>query len=149
MAYKGAIDYLDLPFDGVEWEKDDIRSRWLNSADKSWTYSRDCSVCPLELTVKAWVFDLKAAQALDKDSIILDDPGKTEELGVPLKCVILGRLKTQMQDLRDARRHYVLLVIPKVPQGGGAFRIYNRVGVGYVSGELIGLNEQVAQGELR
>jgi hypothetical protein len=26
MAFKGGIDYLELPFDGVDWEKQEIRS---------------------------------------------------------------------------------------------------------------------------
>lgn len=51
MAYRGAIDYLDPPFDRMEWEERDIYSQWSNTAGKTWSYSRDYSACPLELTV--------------------------------------------------------------------------------------------------
>ncbi|KAH8787914.1 heterokaryon incompatibility protein-domain-containing protein [Diaporthe sp. PMI_573] len=149
MAYKGAIDYLDLPFDGVDWEEDDIRFRWLSGTGNSWSYSGDCLACPLELTVCGRSFDLRAARASDSASIMLDDPDRTDELEPFLKCVVLGRSKGQAQDSSDARAHYVLLVTPSEPPGGGSSPIYNRAGVGYVPGALIDFTEQVVPGELR
>lgn len=149
MAYKGAINYLDLPFNEVDWEEDDICSRWSQGTRKSWSYSGDCLTCPLELTVHGRSFDLQAARTSDSASIVLDDPDRTDELELFLKCVVLGRLKGQAKESNDARTHYVLLVKPTSPQGGGSHPIYNRVGVGYMPGALIDFGNQVNPGRLR
>lgn len=149
MAYKGAIDYLDLPFKEVDWEEHDICSRWSRGTGKSWTYSGDYLTCPLELTVHGRSFDLQTARESDSASIVLDDPDRVDELEPLLKCVVLGRLKHQGKESSDARTHYVLLVTPTVPQGGGSSPIYNRVGVGYMPGALIDFGKQMNPGELR
>lgn len=149
MAYKGAIGYLEPPFDGVDWEEDDIWSQWLSGAGNSWSYSGDCLTCPLKLTVHGRSFDLQAARTSDSAGIVLDDPDRTDELESFLKCVILGRSKGQAQDLGDTRTHYVLLVTPAGLQDGDSSPFYKRVGVGYMPGALIDLDEQVVSGELR
>lgn len=154
MAYNGPIDYLDLPLGEVEWEQEDIRSKWSSNAGKSWSYSRDYPTCPLELTVAARVFDLQAAKTSEGALIILDNPGTYEhrtdelELELSLKCVVLGRLRDQLQKSMDTRRHYVLLVTSIPPEGGAALHIYNRVGVGYMPGALIDFGE-AKPGQLR
>lgn len=149
MAHKGAIDYLNLPFDGVDWEEEDIRSRWLSGTGNSWSYSGDCLTCPLELTVYGRPFDLQAARTSDSGDIILDDPDGPDELEHFLKCVILGRSKGQTQDSGDARTYYVLLVTPAKTPDGGSTLIYHRVGVGCMPGDLINLDEEAVPGELR
>lgn len=150
MAYKGEIDYLDLPFDGVDWEEEDIRSRWLSGTESLWSYSGDSLTCPLELTVRGRSFDLQAARASDSGDIILDDPhGLTDELEPFLKCVILGRSKGQTHDPGDARTSYVLLVTPAEAPDGGSTPIYTRVGVGYMPGDLIDLDKEAVPGELQ
>ncbi|KAI3390842.1 hypothetical protein diail_8545 [Diaporthe ilicicola] len=149
MAHKGSIDYLDLPFNEVEWEEDDIRSRWSGGTRKSWSYSGDYSTCPLELTVHGRSFDLQAARVSESASIVLDDPGRTDELAPFLKCVVLGRLKGQEKESRNARTHYVLLVTLAAPQDGRSTSTYNRVGVGYMPGALIDFGKEVTPGELR
>lgn len=148
MAYTGAIDYLDLPFNEVDWEEQDICSRWSRGAGESWTYSGDYLTCPLELTVRGRPFDSREAMNSDTASIVLDDPHKTSELESSLKCVVLGRLKNQAKESSDARIYYVLLVTPTAPQGEGCYAIYNRVGVGYLPGALIDFDNQVIPGEL-
>ncbi|KAG6359198.1 hypothetical protein INS49_012718 [Diaporthe citri] len=127
MTYKGAIDYMDLPFNEVDWEEKDIWSRWSRGTGNSWSYSGDF------LTA----------------NIVLDDPDRTDELESFLKCVVLGRLKGQEKESSDARTHYVLLVTPVSPQGQDLSLIYNRVGVGYMPGGLIDFSEQGTPGELR
>lgn len=150
MAYRGAIDYLDLPFNEVDWEEGDIYSRWSGGTGNSWSYSRDYLTCPLELTVRVRSFDLQAARITDSGSIVLDDPDRTAELEPVLKCVVLGRLKGQAKESNDARTHYVLLVTPAAPQDGGeSSPIYNRVGVGYMPGALIDFAEQAISGQMR
>lgn len=151
MAYSGAIEYLELLFDQVDWEKDEIRSRWSHGAGKTWSYSRDYSTCPLELTVAAREFDWQAARTLDGAGIKLDDPDRREELASALQCVVLGKLKIQTQELGAARTHYVLLVTPRTsPESdGGASHIYERVGVGCLPGALINFGMQVKVGRLQ
>lgn len=149
MAYKGAIDYLDLPFNEVDWEENDISSRWLRGTGNSWSYSGDSLTCPLELIVHGRSFDLQTAKISDKASIVLDDTDRTDELEPFLKCVVLGRLKGQAKESSDARTHYVLLVTPTSRQGGGSPSIYNRVGVGYIPGVFIDFGNQVNPGGLR
>lgn len=147
MAYRGAIDYLNLPFDKMEWEKDDICSQWSRSAGKTWNYSRDYSTCPLELTVVARVFDFQAAQASAGAGVVLDDPERTDVSELSLRCIVLGRLKRQTHESMDIRTHYVLLVTPTTLQDGGD--IYNRVGIGYMPGALINLSEKETPGQLQ
>ncbi|KAK2597572.1 hypothetical protein N8I77_012351 [Diaporthe amygdali] len=149
MAYKGAIDYLGLPFDEVDWEKDDIYSRWSRGAGKSWSYSGDYLTCPLEMTVHGRSFDLQEARTSCSASIVLDDPDRMDKLEPFLECVVLGRLKGQTKESTDARTHYVLLVTPKAPQDGGSSPSYNRVGVGYMPGSFIDFSKQGIPGELR
>lgn len=149
MAYKGAIDYLYLPFNEVDWEERDICSRWLRGTKNSWSYSGDTLTCPLKLTVHGRWFDLEAARASNISSIILDDPDRTDELEVSLRCVVFGRLKYQTEESSETRIHYVLLVKPTPSQDGGSSPIYNRVGVGYMPGALIDFSKQVVPGELR
>lgn len=148
MAYSGDIDYLDLPFDRVEWEENDIHSQWSSNAGKTWSYSRDYSTCPLELAVVARAFDLQAAKTSEGASIIIDDPERISESEVSMKCVVFGRLKDQMQESVGARTHYVLLVVSTTSQSGGAPKIYNRVGVAYMPGRFINLSERVTPGQL-
>lgn len=149
MAYKGAIDYLGLPFEKVDWEENDIYSRWSRGAGKSWSYSGDYLTCPLELTVHGRSFDLQEARTSGSASIVLDDPDRADNLEPFLKCVILGRSKGQAEESRDARTHYLLLVTPTTTQDGGSSPDYNRVGVGYMPGALIDFGKQVIPGKLR
>lgn len=150
MAYQGPIDYLDPPFDQMEWEQKDIRSKWSRSAGNSWSYSRDYITCPLELTVTARAFDLESVRRSDHEvaRIILDEPKRADELG--FKCVVLGRLKHQLQNSMEARTHYVLLVTSPTSggRGRGASSISNRVGVGYMPGALIDFGEATTTTQL-
>lgn len=149
MAYKGAIDYLGLPFNEVDWEEHDICSRWSRGAGESWTYSGDYLTCPLELTVHGRSFDFQAARTSGNASMVLDDPDRANELEPSLKCVVLGRLKGQAKESSETRIHYVLLVTPTPPKCGFSSPAYNRIGVGYMPGDLIDFSNQVVPGELR
>lgn len=149
MAYTGAIDYLDLPFNEIDWEEHDICSRWSRGAGVSWTYSGDYLTCPLELTVHGRSSDFQAARTSDNASIVFDDPDRTDELEPSIKCVVLGMLKGQAKESRETRIHYVLLVTPTPSRDGGSSLIYTRVGVGYLPGALIDFRKQVVYGELR
>lgn len=153
MAYQGAIDYLDLPFNQLEWEEDDIHWQWSNSAEKAWSggFASDYSKCPLTLTVHTRAFDVQKARISNGASIILDDPSRMDELELELKCVVLGRLQPgdQMMESRESRTHYTLLVTPMEQQERDTSPVYNRVGVGFMPGDVMDFSEQGTRGELR
>lgn len=148
MAYNGAIEYMDLPFDQVDWEKQDIVSPWSTSPLETWSYSGDSSNFPLGLKVLARQFDGgKAADILEDATIVLDVP-QVDNLA--LECVILGSLKSPDHRSRDERIHFVLLVTIEEPQGHHrGLRIYNRAGVGSMPGRLICFNGEGSWGEIQ
>lgn len=149
MAYKGAIEYLFVPFNQVEWEDQDVRSPWLRSPSGTWSYSGDRSNVALELTVVARVFEPQAAD--EAAGIILDTPPMTSEQGRDLMCVVLGRMKSDNQS-RESRIHFVLLVTaedsgsPVTACNAGIFR---RRGVGRLPGKCIRWDEPVKPGQVR
>lgn len=129
MAYRGAIDYLDLPFEKMDWQPDEINSPWHLSrggAGRTREYDDDIS-----LTVTVRSFEL--AKSIRDSELVFDVPGKTE--GETFKCVIVGR------DVGDAplseRKHYVLVISPKISSRQGTSKTYVRVGVGYMLGRYI------------
>lgn len=146
MSYQGSIDYLDLPFNQVEWEVGDILSPWSIGATKSGGYSvgSDSS-----FRVTARGLDIQGAKTSDEASIILDDPNRMDELEPSIKCVVLGRLKDPGQDFKHRRTHYVLLVVPVEANAGDGSPIYNRVGVGFMPGDLVDFSEPGKMGELQ
>lgn len=140
MAHQGGIDYLDLPFDKVEWEDHDILSPW-SSAPKGTWYSSDSGRGNTALSVNVRAFRPEAATRTDSH-FIFDTPAKSSEFGEDLKCVILGRMKNQGR-LPEARIHYVMLVVP-LGSGMGPGRRglrYERVGVGHMPGHLIEVDD--------
>lgn len=147
MAYKGAIQYLDVPFGGVEWEENEIRSPWSGRPTGTWTYSGDRSNRRPGLTVIARSFDAQAAHKI-RDAIILDDPSSWASLVSITKCVILGRLKTEDAKPRKEAVYYVLLVAPADSNALQGMAAYRRVGVGITPGSVVstagpGSREQV------
>ena len=84
----------------------------------------------IELSAIARGFDIKGARA-DEFMIVYDIP-KTEPPSV--LCIVMGR-RIENGKPEDAR-HYVLFIAPK----GGASKVYERVGVGYMPGSFIQLD---------
>lgn len=135
MAYKGGIDYLDLPFDSVDWEEHDILSPW-QSYQPGTRYSSDGGARTVpRLSVIARRFDIENVQR--KGSMLIYDT-PSGSVGPPpgLKCVILGKMKKSLRPEHE-RLHYVMLVSPRVSTGGYDKMAYERVGVGYMPGYLI------------
>lgn len=139
MAYKGAIEYLDPPFAQVEWETKDIISPWATNELGTWSYSRDISVEPRTLKVIARNFDAAAAATDDTANIIIDTPSSIPFPGSGLKCVILGRLRSESGEAPDGRRHFVMLVKPTGSEAKGP-HTYLRAGVGFMPGGFIDLD---------
>lgn len=139
MAYRGAIDYLDLPFDKVEWEEHDILSPWSSSEPGTW-YSSGSGRGATGLSVNVRAFESTAKERRDS-RLVYDITGT--KAGGPLresKCVILGRVKNPGQPVRE-RLHYVMLVSPSTPQARRGELVYERDGVGYMPGHLIYIDQ--------
>jgi hypothetical protein len=128
MAYEGGIDFLNLPLGGVDWQEDEIYSPWIPGASEGYhTIGRTGSI---ELNAIARRFSIQGARA-HEFTIVYDIP-KTES--PQLKCVVMGRRREEGKP-EDAR-HYVLFITPK----GGAAKVYERVGTGFMPGKFIELS---------
>jgi hypothetical protein len=122
MAYFGAITYMDIPFEQIDWTKDNIRSpfgaesrcqsgggRSTRAATTLVALARKMNIGTLEL-LKRVVFDTDS-QDSDYNS---------------LWCVTVGKDKTGDEEV--ARAHYVL--VTKSLSLGGSRDFHQRVGVG-------------------
>lgn len=145
MAYRGAIEYLDLPFDGVEWEGNEIRSPWTPGDAEVWHSADEVGVVELSAVVRD--FDQKAAVG-PSATLIHDDPLRTDGLGLPLKCVVFGKLKSPGQDVHNMR-HYVMVVSHDASQVARGEQVYMRVGVGCVPGKVIDLGQLGVTAKIR
>jgi hypothetical protein len=135
MAYKGGIDYLDLPFDGVDWDEQ-IRSPWNPGSREVWHTGDQAGI--VELSAIARDFDFTGTTG-PESKLIYDIPGRSSGPSQSVKCVVVGRLKNSGQNERN-KMHYVLLVSPissQVTRGG---QVCERVGVGQVLGRWIKLD---------
>ncbi|RYP56627.1 hypothetical protein DL769_009897 [Monosporascus sp. CRB-8-3] len=134
MAYKGAIDYLGLPFDGVEWERREVISPWTSPPDNRQMRraSTHISTSFPALTCIAQDFTLASANS-DDYKVIFDIPRKTD--GLVMKCVVMGRSKGMQP--AAGQRHSVLIVSPEASAAYGGERQYERIGAGYMSERYI------------
>lgn len=139
MAFKGAIGYLELPFNQVEWETEDVISPWAEANLGTWTYSGDHSVKSRGLRVIARGFDTTAVVSDGYTKFILDRPTAVCRHSSALRRVIVGRLKEELDVNRGDARHFVLFLKPSNPEARDA-QAYVRIGVGYMSGCLIDLD---------
>jgi hypothetical protein len=128
MAYEGSIDFLELPFGGVEWHHDEIRSPWAQGAAEVYHTTKPAG--NIELKAIARRFDIQNDTA--HEFLILYDIPRTE--GLHLMCIVMGWRKEDRKP--ESARHYVLFIAPK----RGATQVYERVGVGYMPGKFIQLN---------
>lgn len=138
MSYKGGIDYLEPPFQKVEWVK--INSPWLSDDNRERLAGSEASHTTDRsdnISLTAVVHDFELVANNDKESKIIHDiPGKTE--GQILKCVVLGRQNDGIS--AQERRHYVLVVTPCRQSRSKVNKTYERVGVGFLPGRLIKLD---------
>ncbi|ROW13657.1 hypothetical protein VPNG_04583 [Cytospora leucostoma] len=136
MAYEGGIEYLDLPFGQVEWEKDDILSMG------TWS-GKDGTAVTVGLSVNARNINTEPLTGVSGEKIVFDVPNKTNR---PFKCVVLGRTMEPEKHVAN-RTHFVLLVTRASPAARGE-QVYHRVGVGAVPGSCIELDGPAARGKI-
>lgn len=126
MAYQGAITFLDVPFDGVDWEqgKDAIRSPWTwsDSSSTSATWHTGNSNERIDLMANAR--DLVDLAFVEK--AIVYDRGRTAFTNGKIKCVIVGKEKVRQAKagVELPRQCYVLMVAQREVLGAE----YERVG---------------------
>jgi hypothetical protein len=116
MASAGEIEYMDIPFEGVDWDQ------WDQDIVSPWKNVRDGNLASFELHVLARnIADPQPAGA----RIFLDDPSRS--YGQPFKCVIVGSSKASNQG--GSETYYVLIVAPLLP---GENHVYERAGVAFL-----------------
>jgi hypothetical protein len=134
MAYKGAIDYLKMEEDKVDWETDELRSPWNRRAGtknkEDYTYGAESY-----LTAEARNFNTNSTSRPESVVVVYDD--KSMSHNPAFKCVVLGRERDKGKPLED-KIHCVLVVQPHGEE-------YERVGVGFLPGRCIGRESQTVR----
>jgi hypothetical protein len=129
MAYKGGINYLEPPLEKVDWESDEIISPW-SSGHLGAARTSDFGE---EIGLVATARDFDTVKVKGDSVIIYDIPGKTA--WQPFKCIIIGRNNEDAP--LEEKRHYVLIISPKISGPRGTLKTYARVGVGHLLGKCI------------
>lgn len=144
MAYTGAIDYLELPFGQVEWERTEILSPWASSPVGR-RYSSDDSAGTASLSVLARDFVTDPDVAQEDVNVILDTSSVV--VWSDLKCVVLGRSKGPLTDL-GTRTHFVLLVAASKARRGRDVQ-FRRMGIASMPGIYINQEQLGTLGKIR
>jgi hypothetical protein len=138
MGYEGAIDYLDLPLGGMEWElpDDEILGPWAEGGTESWHTGDGKGVVALSATARRFKMDRDNGEDFE---LFYDmaKPSQMEEKA--LKCVVAGKRRMKAGFPTNETTHYVLLIAPKKTDSPRRDKIYKRVGVGYMAGKFIDL----------
>lgn len=123
MAYEDEIMFMDLPFNGVEWEKSEICSPWDSNTNADvWLSTRRSSNTHLEVIAR----DFRVPPGNQQTGQLIFDGGYHPE-GRTLKCITIGRRKDVVGS--SAQMHYVLLISQK---SEGDVNLYERAGVGFM-----------------
>lgn len=125
MSNQGGIDYLDAPFNEVNWEREEVRSPWDQKLFQQSSWHTADRSGGTKLTAIAREFDNSA-----EDAIIYDRGSKPGEQD--LKCVVIGRSKSGENIYL---KMYYLLIIGKSDD-----QKWERVGVAKLMGKDIALN---------
>lgn len=131
MAYRGGIDYLNVPFDGVDWESRDIRSPWQPIDVRTASFWKD-DVAEFSATAR----EFAEGQTIGGDvKLVYDVTGRTGGFASSVLYVVIGKMKGNAP--LENRIHYVLLVAPRAAMGADGTKVYERIGAGRVPGKFI------------
>ncbi|KAH9909794.1 hypothetical protein F4778DRAFT_14888 [Xylariomycetidae sp. FL2044] len=136
MAYSGGIDYLELPFETTEWEKDEIHPPWTRDSRNPSQRAETLPRYP-GMELEAVARDFNVAGRREGEASIRYDLERRWSDGDRTQCVVVARAKDGGS--LDQRRHYVMIVSSKRPLAAEGDRIYKRVGSGYMLGKHITL----------
>lgn len=127
MAYTGAIKYMAAPFDGVDWNNEDIRVNFEEGSLRMSTRNHidghtrpEITALSKQIKTTGGIVDI--LRRISFDAITVDD------LDI-LRCVVLGIDKPNGA-ARQERKHYVLVIKPSVKTSDDI--IYTRAGVGFL-----------------
>ncbi|KAK0612096.1 heterokaryon incompatibility protein-domain-containing protein [Immersiella caudata] len=138
MAYDGAIDFLDLPLGGVEWNEDQIHGPW--SVDGEPTVAEEVAAMGLGAVVRPFLKEPVDLHDQDEEDfeVVLDAGENAGTAGwEEWRCVVVGTkrvLKGGRAIPVAERTHYFLIL--KAAEGRSD--MYNRIGVGKMAGTMIG-----------
>lgn len=125
MSNQGGIDYLDVPFNEVNWEREDVRSPWIQKLLQQSSWHTVDRAGGTKLTALAYEFDNSA-----EDAIVYDRGSTSGEQD--LKCVVIGRSKSG--ENKDLKMYYLLII------GKSDDQRWERVGVAKLMGKNIALD---------
>ncbi|KAK8038607.1 hypothetical protein PG993_007018 [Apiospora rasikravindrae] len=139
MAYRGGIDYLDLPPGGeVAWKAGQVEAPWRHDElDLKATLNVGTTPRDMELRAVARPFSSGFSGGSGSGrrlEIIYDNPSACAWDHSKLRCVAMGRENVRGKAEGDIT-HYVLMV--QLTEGLCTNDIYERVGSGYVDGCFI------------
>lgn len=120
MSVSGGIDYLALTWRQYDWQV--IQPPWSPSPVRA----------PNAFHGKAQVFDITAAR-VNEDSVMFDNTLDSEVL--EYMALVLG-IEKGPKEIKD-KRHYILVVRPKVKPLADGTVLYERVGAGYIPGRCL------------
>ncbi|KAH8779028.1 hypothetical protein BGZ57DRAFT_761135 [Hyaloscypha finlandica] len=138
MAFKGGIDYLDLPFDGGDLEEQEIRFPWTPDSRGVWPTGDQGGVVELSAVARDLDFTGKTGA---ESKLIYDHLPNSGDSSQSVKCVIVGRLREDAGQSEQTRIHYVLLVTAKASYITEGALVCERVGVGHLLGQWIRLDQ--------
>ncbi|KAJ3538739.1 hypothetical protein NM208_g5774 [Fusarium decemcellulare] len=104
MAYSGAIDFVNAPFDKVDWSED-LGSPWASASP--FTSSTGDSTSSNVLHAKARGFD----QGTSGSQVVYDSGAPSARS--TMKCVVVGKEKQEDSADRTQQRHFVLIVMSR------------------------------------
>ncbi|OHE92908.1 hypothetical protein CORC01_11775 [Colletotrichum orchidophilum] len=128
MAFDGEIRYMNVPFGDID-RATDITSPFERLSD-------DNMAGAPYLSGEAY-FRARAHTLIDENParLILDDPERIWPQ--PLMCVVIG---TSKQHKNDLLRHYALIIAPI--ENSKEDKVFERVGVAYLSKEEVSIEEE-------
>lgn len=139
MAYNGPIDYLDMPFDMVDWTKDYVSPLGdTMESDKTDTsrQSKGAATSPVLKSAQARRL-LAGAELSALHHLVFDRQELAPDQINHISCIVFGKKKSNPDQapssIADAV-NYVLIIEPWREKGENAYR---RAGVGTLPGERI------------
>ncbi|KAK4198543.1 HET-domain-containing protein [Triangularia verruculosa] len=140
MAYGGAIDFLDLPLGGVDWKNDAVLDPFSSAGSSGDDPSNETAV--LKAMARPFSFE-PIGERWESFDVILDAGNAQGVTGwEEWKAVVVGTRRIAKGEIVpvEHRTHY-LLIITALPGDNGQDTIYQRIGVGYMPGRLLGEEE--------
>ena len=144
MAYKGAIDYVDIPGGSADWETNDIEEPWTRGQNRGSSSAPQDGIIGISVVVRDYTV-IKHRKG--EIGLTYDLPDRTRGSdGQRAQCVVVAK-STQARK-ESGKRYYVLLVAPTQITSGGK-KIYHRLGAGYLADKHVDMDAPGVKAELQ